>query len=507
MGRPPGAKNKNSQAAPEQQAEAAPRAQSQAVAVFHPARLPYHDAIEQRFGVDRGQWRVLTDAIFPAAQSVDAIVIALSYCKQRGLDIFKRPVHIVPMWDSKKGATVETVWPGISELRTTASRTGQYAGCDEAEFGPFKTDTFTGRAKQWDKEKGAMAWQDLSAAVTYPEWCRITIYRMIGGQPRKFVGPKVLWKESFATIGGSDVPNKMWQERPEGQLEKCAEAAALRRAFPEDIGNELTAEEMQGRTVQDLKGDAETIAAGAASRDTAPPRQITAPANAAPKADGPPRKIEKPDPERLPDAEEGDDAEDGEFTENPAPAEADDSMADDAPVAPHRILPTKADDSNHTTGTWADEYLERINACATLAETYEWITKNNVPLDILHKKDSKRSAQVRAAVVKKQESFRPQPGADKSKADDAPPRNTKAAPKRADKQASKAEGPGERPDGSDPEAFLKWVEAMLDTVTDADLLEDFYTEKVEPFVEDLMPPDRAECIAAYQRAEKRLGHD
>ena len=43
----------------------------------------------------------------------------------------------------------------------------------------------------------------------------------------------------------------MWANRPVGQLEKCAEAGALRRAFPEEIGNELTAEEMAGQRTID----------------------------------------------------------------------------------------------------------------------------------------------------------------------------------------------------------------------------------------------------------------
>jgi RecT family len=44
----------------------------------------------------------------------------------------------------------------------------------------------------------------------------------------------------------------MWSNRPVGQLEKCAEAGALRRAFPEEIGNALTAEEMEGQhTIDD----------------------------------------------------------------------------------------------------------------------------------------------------------------------------------------------------------------------------------------------------------------
>lgn len=207
------------------------------LANFHPPRLPYHPALEQRFGVDRSVWKALVEAVFPAAKSVDSIVMALSYCRARNLDPFKRPVHIVPMWDSKKRAYVETVWPGIAEVRTTAFRTGQYAGCDEAEFGPDIEQTFAGTVRD----------EDRSVTARFPEWCRMTVYRMIGGQRVPFVGPKVYWIESYAKIGASDIPNDMWAKRPRGQLEKCAEAGALRKAFPEEVGNMLTAEEMEGQ--------------------------------------------------------------------------------------------------------------------------------------------------------------------------------------------------------------------------------------------------------------------
>ena len=224
-----------------------------AVVVFQQPRLPYHDAIKERFGVDRSGWKALVEAIYPSAKTSDAVVMALSYCRARGLDPFKRPVHIVPMWDSKSGGYVETVWPGIAELRTTAFRTKQYAGCDQAEFGPTIKKEFSGRVKV----KGN--WEDKTVTVEFPEWCRMTVYRELGGRVCKFVGPKVKWLESYATIGNSDLPNDMWQTRPEGQLEKCAEAAALRKAFPEELGNDLTAEEMAGRSLHDDRVSAERV--------------------------------------------------------------------------------------------------------------------------------------------------------------------------------------------------------------------------------------------------------
>ena len=207
-----------------------------------PPRLPYHEAVEERFGIDRAGWKALVEAIYPNAETADAIVMALSYCRARNLDPFKRPVHIVPMWSSVAGKMIETVWPGISELRTTAFRTGQYAGMPAPDFGPTIERTFKGKAGR-GKSKG----QERSLTLQFPEWCRVTITRELTGKERSFVGPKVYWFEAYAKWADTDVPNEMWSNRPVGQLEKCAEAGALRRAFPEEIGNALTAEEMEGQ--------------------------------------------------------------------------------------------------------------------------------------------------------------------------------------------------------------------------------------------------------------------
>ena len=197
-------------------------------------------------GFTGNDWLTIKNTLFPDASDA-ARVEYLRLCHARKLDPMKKPFHIVPFskrekgadgkWESKK---TEIIIPGIGELRTTASRTGQYAGCDSAEFGPEKTEkfvqTFTDNGKQ----------KTIEHSVTYPEWCQIVVYRLIDGQRVPFQGPKVWWKEAYgATQGG--VPNEMWRDRPYGQLEKCAEAGALRRAFPEELGSEPTVDEMYGR--------------------------------------------------------------------------------------------------------------------------------------------------------------------------------------------------------------------------------------------------------------------
>ena len=210
-------------------ATAAPRSNAPMIA---PPRLPYHPALQERLGVGINEWRALVDAVYPLAKTADSVILALSYCRARKLDPFKKPVHIVPMWNSQLKRMVETVWPGIGELRTTAFRTGQFAGRDEARYGETKRQTIG------------------NALMEFPEWCQVTVYRMLDGQRVPFPGPRVYWLESYATAGRDDIsPNAMWRRRPFGQIDKCAEAAALRAAFPEEVGNEYAAEEMEGKTI------------------------------------------------------------------------------------------------------------------------------------------------------------------------------------------------------------------------------------------------------------------
>lgn len=196
------------------------------------ARLPYHPSLKTEFGVDPQAWKALCEAVFPLAQEPGSVVMALSYCRARKLDPFKRVVHIVPVWSKDAGKMVDTVWPGIAELRTTAFRTGLYAGRDRTEFGPDIVETIG------------------TEEVTYPEWAQVTVYRLIGDERAPFPGPTVYWRETYAQAKRNDVtPNSMWLKRPRGQLEKCSEAAALRAAFPEELGGEYTSDEMHGQVI------------------------------------------------------------------------------------------------------------------------------------------------------------------------------------------------------------------------------------------------------------------
>ncbi len=221
--------------------------QENQVAVIQPLRMQMPTHIGEQCGVDQDGWRALTDAIFPTAKTVGAVVMALAYCRQRKLDIFARVVHIVPMRVGDRD--VESVWPGIALQRIQAQRQEDFAGWDDCEFGPDKTVKFADKKAVWENGRRS-GYEDVSIEVTFPEWARFTFYKMRHGEKMAMPGPKVWFLETFAAISAyCNVPNAKWARSPRQMIEKCAEAAALRRGWPDVFGNEYAAEEMEGRTM------------------------------------------------------------------------------------------------------------------------------------------------------------------------------------------------------------------------------------------------------------------
>jgi hypothetical protein len=50
------------------------------------------------FGGTDAAWRVLCD-LYPSAETPEIVMAVVEYCAAKRLDPFKRPVHIVPMWN------------------------------------------------------------------------------------------------------------------------------------------------------------------------------------------------------------------------------------------------------------------------------------------------------------------------------------------------------------------------------------------------------------------------
>ncbi len=213
--------------------------------------------LEQRkFSLD--SFQVIKKILYPAARD-ETLLMALDYCKSRNLDIMKKPIQIVPIWDQAlndgRGGFNDTIWQSIVEIRITAFRTGAYVGRDEAIFGEDITETYPSKIlKKKNKQKNT--WEEYTVpecTVTYPSWCQVIVYRLVQGVRCPF-SVKIRWKETYKTAGRDNpAPNEMWKTRPFAQLEKCAEAAALRAAFPEEIGSDYIIDEMREQESEPIK--------------------------------------------------------------------------------------------------------------------------------------------------------------------------------------------------------------------------------------------------------------
>lgn len=183
-------------------------------------------------GIGTEVWSALKNSLFPGAAD-QSVLMAWDYCAARGLDVMLKPVHLVPMYikdknNGDKGQMRDVVMPGIGMYRIQADRSGNYAGMSAPVLGPEVTQVLDG------------------VEITYPEWCEITARKIIGDRIVEFTA-REYWIENYATAGrDTKKPNAMWQKRTIGQLIKCTEAQALRKAWPE-IGQQPTAEEMEGK--------------------------------------------------------------------------------------------------------------------------------------------------------------------------------------------------------------------------------------------------------------------
>lgn len=187
------------------------------------ARSKLMAALERR-GIDEFQWRTLCDSLFPGARP-ESVIMAVDYCRARKLDVLKKPCHIVPMsvWNAREGRNEwrDVILPGIYEYRITARRTGEYLGHDKPVYGP-----------EVDFE-----------GVMVPEFCEFVVYRWNPMASQRAEFPvSVSFSEVVALKDGK--PNHRWSKAPKQMLTKCAEAAALREAFPDEIGGVPTYEEV-----------------------------------------------------------------------------------------------------------------------------------------------------------------------------------------------------------------------------------------------------------------------
>lgn len=163
---------------------------------------------------------LVTVGALPKDCPPDVVSFFARACAESRLSPFKRQIHIIKRW-SKNGDRY-TIQTGIDGYRAIANRTGQYAGNDDYRFDDSKSE-----------------YEMIQAHRRGPTTATSTVYRVVGGIRCPF-SATARWEEYCP----EEKQAFMWNKMPFLMLGKCAEALALRKAFPEELGGIYTDEEM-----------------------------------------------------------------------------------------------------------------------------------------------------------------------------------------------------------------------------------------------------------------------
>jgi phage recombination protein Bet len=166
----------------------------------------------QPFFTNEQEKMILAQFLGGASKSEAAVLLEI--VKRRRLDPFSRQVYFVKRWDAAKHAEVWAIQTSIDGLRSIAERTGKYDGQDEPEYGEDEAGKF----------------------------CKVKVYRKDWSPNRAAVG--IAYLNEFIQKKKDGTATSFWARMPRLMLAKCAEALAIRKAFPEDAAGLYISEEM-----------------------------------------------------------------------------------------------------------------------------------------------------------------------------------------------------------------------------------------------------------------------
>lgn len=175
--------------------------------------------------------------------SDDELKFFLYTAQKRGLDPLAKQLYFQKRKNNKSGKYDLTFITSIDGYRLIADRTAKYAGSDDPIF---------------DDE-------------TSPSKATVTVWKIVQGIRCPFTAT-ARWDQYYP----GDSQGFMWRKMPHLMLGKCAEALALRKAFPEELSGVYIKEEMEqaGPTV-DHRDESETVYATVAT----PPDEVVAQRN------------------------------------------------------------------------------------------------------------------------------------------------------------------------------------------------------------------------------------
>lgn len=154
--------------------------------------------------------------------------VFMHYCQRTGLDPFTRQIYMIGrnVRQGNQWVTRWTIQTAIDGARLIARRAADRDGSTYSTSGPF-----------WCGTDGK--WVDVWLKPTPPAAAKYVVHYK-GGD---FTG--VVRYDAYKAVNKKGEVIGLWGKMADTMLAKCAEALALRKAFPQDLSGLYVSEEMQ----------------------------------------------------------------------------------------------------------------------------------------------------------------------------------------------------------------------------------------------------------------------